>query len=446
MPILLTEAEAKTLLQKVMAYSKADECLLSLEGEEVNNIRYAQNKVTTCGSKTFATLSVQSVFGKQVGIATIDEFDEPSLEKVVRRAEELARLAPENPEYMSVLSPQAYLRTKGYYETTAHIAADDRAQAVAQSIQLARSARQIVSGYLEDRSGYTALLNSAGLFAYYPSSRVQFSATVRTEAGTGSGYCSQGVSDFSKLNTKAATQISLQKAIRSVEARALEPGKYTVILEPLAAAVMMEHIFRNLDARSADEGRSFLSKSGGKSKLGERLVDERITIYSDPTNPDLPASPFSADGQAQDKINWIDKGVVRNLIYSRYWAQKKGVKAIPAPSNFMVMGGSASLDELIKSTNRGILVTKFWYTRSVDPQSLLITGLTRDGTFYIENGQIKYPIKNFRFNESPVIMLNNLEMLGQSERIVSSDGGNRHYLVPSMKIREFTFTSLSDAV
>ena len=446
MPILLTETEAKTLLQKALAYSKADECLLSLEGEEVANIRYAQNKVTTCGSKAYATLSVQSVFSKKVGVATIDEFDDASLEKVVRRSEELARLAPENPEYMPVLAPQAYLPTRGYYETTAHLSAIDRAKAVSQSIQVARSGKQIVSGYLEDRSGYTALLNSAGLFAYYPSSRVQFSATVRTQAGTGSGYSTQGVSDVTKLNTEAATRISLQKALGSVGTRALEPGKYTVILEPLAAAVMMEHIFRNLDARTADEGRSFLSKPGGKSKLGERLVDERITIYSDPTNPDLPASPFSPEGQAQEKINWIEKGVVKHLIYSRFWAAQKGIKSVPAPSNFMVMGGSASLDELIKSTQRGILVTKFWYTRSVDPQTLLITGLTRDGTFYIENGQIKYPIKNFRFNESPVIMLNNLDMLGKSERIVSSDGGNRHYLMPSMKIREFTFTSLSDAV
>ncbi|MBC7892402.1 MAG: TldD/PmbA family protein, partial [Sphingobacteriaceae bacterium] len=215
--------------------------------------------------------------------------------------------------------------------------------------------------------------------------------------------------------------------------------------EPSAAAVLLENIFFNFDARSADEGRSFLSKPGGKTKLGEKIVDERITIYSDPTNAELPGSPWSGDGQALEKMTWIDKGVVKNLAYSRFWAQKKGVKPVPFPSNVIVAGGTASLDDMIKSTTRGILVTKLWYIRFVDPQTLLVTGLTRDGTFFIENGKIKHPIKNFRFNESPIIMLNNLETLGKPERAVSTES-ERSYLIPPMKIREFTFTSLSDAV
>ena len=446
MSIILTETEAKTLLQKALTFSKANECEVNLQGEEWSNIRYALNKVSTCGSKVYKTLSVQSAFGTKVGVATIDEFDDASLEKVVRRSEELAQLAPENPEYVGLVGPQKYLPATGFFDSTANMAAIDRAKAVAQSIQIARAQKQTVAGYLEDRTGFSAMMNSKGLFAYYPSTKINFSATIRTDNGTGSGFAAQGVSDFSKLNTASATQAALMKALGTVGARAIEPGKYTVILEPLAAAVMLEHLFRSLDARSADEGRSFLSKSGGKTKLGERIVDERVTIYSDPTNPELPASPWGADGRAQEKINWIEKGVIKNLSYSRYWAQKKGVKAVPAPTNFMMVGGSATLDELIKSTQRGVLVTKFWYIRSVDPQSLLVTGLTRDGTFYIENGKIKHPVKNFRFNESPVIMLNNLETLGKVERVVSSEGSFTNYLIPAMKIREFTFTSLSDAV
>ncbi|AUD04398.1 TldD/PmbA family protein [Spirosoma pollinicola] len=446
MSVILPEADAKALLQKALTYSKADECEVHLEGEEWSNIRYALNKVSTCGSKVYKTLSVQSAYGKKVGVATIDELDDASLEKVVRRSEEIARLAPENPEYMGVLGPQKYVPASGFFDATATLSAEARAKAVGQSIQIARSEKQTVAGYLEDRVSYSAMMNTKGLFAYYPSTKVNFSATIRTENGTGSGFSAQGVSDFPKLNTASATQIALQKALGSVGARAIEPGKYTVILEPLAAAVLLEHLFRSLDARSADEGRSFLSKPGGKTKLGEQLMDERVTIYSDPTNPELPASPWAADGRAQEKINWIEKGVVKNLSYSRYWAQKKGVKAVPAPTNVMMVGGTASLDELIKSTQRGILVTKFWYIRSVDPQSLLVTGLTRDGTFYIENGKIKHPVKNFRFNESPVIMLNNLETLGKVERVVSTEGSFTNYLIPAMKIREFTFTSLSDAV
>ena len=445
MSIILSESEAKALLQKVLAYSKADECEITLLGEERGNLRYARNEVSTSGSLINQNLSVQSSFGKKVGVATIDEFSDESLEKVVKRSEELAQLAPENPEYVSILGPQTYLKSSGFFESTAGINADKRADAVSKSLELSRAKNLTAAGFLDNQKGYTAILNSKGLFAYYPSTSVNFSLTVRTPDGTGSGYIARGYSDVNKLDTAAATTIAIQKAMGSMNAKALEPGKYTVILEPTAAAVLLENIYFNFDARSADEGRSFLSKPGGKTKLGEKIVDERVNIYSDPLHPDLPSSPWAGDGQPLGKTSWIEKGVVKNMIYSRYWAQKNNVKPVPSPSNVIMEGGTATMEELIKSTKQGILVTKLWYIREVDPQTLLLTGLTRDGTFYIENGVIKHPVKNFRFNESPVIMLNNLETLGKSERVVSTES-DRNYMVPPMKIREFTFSSLSDAV
>jgi predicted Zn-dependent protease len=445
MAIILTEAEAKTLLQKVLSYSKADECEVNLSGEERGNIRYARNEVSTSGNKINQNLVVQSSFGKKVGVATIDEFDDASLEKVVRRAEELARLAPENPEAMPVLGPQTYLKTNGFFQNTANLTADARAEAVAKSLDLTRAANLTAAGFLDDYRGYQAMMNSKGLFAYYPSTNVNFSLTVRTPDGKGSGYVARGYSDVAKLDTAAATRIAMQKAAASVDAKALEPGKYTVILEPTAAAVLLEQLAFGVDARSADEGRSFMSKPGGKTKLGEKLVDPRVTIYSDPTNADLPASPWAGDGQPLRKVMWIEKGVVKNLAYSRYWAQKQGKQPVPSPNNMIMEGGTASLEELIRGTQRGILVTKLWYIREVDPQTLLLTGLTRDGTFLIENGKIKHAVKNFRFNESPIIMLNNVEQLGRPERVVSTESDG-NYLIPPMKIREFTFSSLSDAV
>ncbi|MEA5426607.1 TldD/PmbA family protein [Arcicella lustrica] len=445
MSVILTESEAKTLLEKVLKYSKADECEVNLSGEIRGNIRYARNEVSTSGALTNQNLSVQSAFGKKVGVATIDEFDEASLEKVVRRSEELAQLAPENPEYVGLLGPQTYIKSDGYFDSTASVSPDTRAEAVSKSLKLSREQKLVAAGFLEDQKGYTAMMNSKGLFAYYKSTNVNFSLTVRTEDGTGSGYVAKGYSDVNKLDTAAATKIAMQKSLGSKGARALEPGKYTVILEPTAAVVLLENIYFDMDARSADEGRSFFSKPGGKTKLGEKIVDERVTFFSDPTHPELPASSWSGDGLPQEKLMWIDKGVVKNLSYSRYWAKEKGVKPVPFPNNMIMTGGTATLEEMIKSTQRGILVTKLWYIRSVDPQTLLQTGLTRDGTFYIEDGKIKYPIKNFRFNESPIIMLNNLEMLGKTERVVSTES-NQNYMVPPMKIREFTFSSLSDAV
>jgi len=445
MAVILSEAEAKALLQKVLSYSKADECEVNLLGETRGNLRYARNEVSTSGALTNKNLTVQSSFGKKVGVASIDEFDDASLQKVVSRAEELARLAPENPEHVGVLEPQQYVKSNGYFESTASITPDTRAEAVAKSLKLSREQKLVAAGFLEDRKGFTAMMNSKGLFAYYTDTNVNFSLTVRTEDGKGSGYVAKGYSDINKLDTAAATRIAIQKSLGSANAQALEPGKYTVILEPTAAVVLLENIFFDMNARSTDEGRSSFSKAGGKSKLGEKVVDERVTFYSDPQHPELPASPWSGDGQPQKKMSWIEKGVVKNLAYSRFWAQKKGVKPVPFPNNMIMEGGTATLEEMIKSTKRGILVTKLWYIRSVDPQTLLQTGLTRDGTFYIEDGKIKYPIKNFRFNESPIIMLNNLETLGKPERVVSTES-NQNYIVPPMKIREFTFSSLSDAV
>ena len=442
---ILTKDEAYALMKKVLSFSKADECEVNLNGGINGNIRYARNSVSTSGRISQSTLVVSSAFGKKLGVATINEFDDASLEKVVRRAEELAQLAPENPEFMPFLGPQQYAEPKTFVPGTAAITPKQRTDFVEQSLNVAKASKAVAAGFLEDSSTYAAMMNSKGLFAYNTSTNTNFSITVRTEDGLGSGYATRGYNDITKLDTKRATEIATEKAVKSATAKAIEPGKYTVILEPAAAAVLLERLIFGLDARQADEGRSFMSKPGGKSRLGEKLVDERVNIYSDPLNPDLPTSTWTGDGRAQEKTNWIEKGVAKNFSYSRYWAQKQNAKPVPAPDGIIMEGGTKSLEELIRGTKKGVLVTRLWYIRDVDPQTLLLTGLTRDGTFYIEDGKIQFPVKNFRFNESPIIMLNNLEELGKPERTVSVES-NVNYLLPPIKVRDFTFTSLSDAV
>ncbi|MHA6246307.1 TldD/PmbA family protein [Pontibacter sp. CAU 1760] len=436
---ILSKEEAQAILKKALSYSKADECEITLTGNTGGNIRYARNEVSTSGAEENVSMSVESRFGKRSGVATINEFDDKSLEKVIRRSEETAKLAPESPEYIALLGPQTYATTKEFFESTNKVDPAYRADAAAKSIAAASAKGLTAAGFLEHYSNFTAKMNNKGLFAYHPSTIVDFSVTMRTEDGTGSGYVTQDFSDISKLDTGKASQIAADKAANSRNAKALEPGKYTVILEPAASIDLLQNMFFNMDQRNAEEGRSFLSKVGGKTKLGEKLVDERITVYSDPNNLEVPSAPFAGDGRPQQKVTWIDKGVVKNLSNSRYWASNKGAVSVPPPGNIIMEGGNESLEDMIKSTKRGILVTRLWYIRTVDPQTLLYTGLTRDGTFYIENGKIKYPVKNFRFNESPVIMLNNLEALGKPQRISGS-------MIPPMKIRDFTFTSLSDAV
>jgi predicted Zn-dependent protease len=436
---LLTKDEARQILEKILSYSKAEECEANLNGNVSGNIRYARNTVTTSGAQNDATLVVQSSYGKKTGTATINEFDDASLEKAVRRSEELAKLAPENPEYVNFLEPQRYLDSKAYFESTAAITPEYRTQVAANSIKPSRAKNLTAAGFMQNNVAFQAMINSKGLSAYHQETGVNFSVTVRTNDGTGSGYVTRDHNDVTKLDTAAASQIAIEKAELSKNPVAIEPGKYTVILEPAASIELLQNMIFNMDARQTDEGRTFLAKAGGGTRVGEKLMDERVTIYSDPTHAEVPTATWGGDGRPQERIVWIEKGVVKNLFYSRYWAQKKGVKAIPPPSNGVMEGGNATVEEMVRATKKGILVSRTWYIRTVDPQTLLYTGLTRDGLFYIENGKIKHAVKNFRFNESPVIMLNNLEALGQPQRI----NGN---LVPPMMIRDFTFTSLSDAV
>ena len=411
---IYTKEEAKKILEKALSFSKADTCEINLNGSNSGNIRYARNTVSTSGYSSTQSLAVQSSFGKKSGTATIDEFDDASLEKVVRRAEELANLSPENPEFMEPLGPQTYDESISYSEATANITPEYRAKVASSGIIPAAAQDVTAAGFFNDSAGFSAMINSKGLFAYNKSTNTDFTVTMRTNDGTGSGWVSRDFNDVSKFNADEASKTAIDKAVMSREAKAIEPGKYTVILEPAAASDLLRNMFRS-------------------------IVDERVNIWSDPLNSEVPTSTWNGEGQPLKKTTWLENGVVKNLAYDRFWANEKGVEPVPFPSNAIMAGGDASLEDLIKGTKKGILVTRLWYIRSVDPQTLLYTGLTRDGTFYIENGQIKYPVKNFRFNESPIIMLNNLETLGKQVRI---DGN----LIPYMKIRDFTFTSLSDAV
>ncbi|KAA1243255.1 TldD/PmbA family protein [Aquimarina sp. RZ0] len=436
---IYTKEEAKQIMEKALSFSTADACVINISGSESGNIRYARNTVSTSGHRSNQTLSVQSSFGKKSGTATIDEFDDESLKKVVRRAEELAKLSPENPEFMAPLAPQKYDEYLTFKETTANITPEYRAGVASSSIEPAAAKDITAAGFFNDSSGFSALLNSKGLFAYNKSTNASFTVTMRSNDGTGSGWVTRDFNDVNKFDASEASKVAIDKATMSREAKAIEPGKYTVILEPAASVGLLGNMASAFNARTADEGRSFMSKEGGGTKLGERIVDERVNIWSDPLHPEVPTSTWNSAGQPLKKTTWLENGIVKNLAYSRYWAKEKGVDPVPSPRGFIMQGGDASLEDLIKGTKKGILVTRLWYIRNVDPQTLLYTGLTRDGTFYIENGKIKYPVKNFRFNESPVIMLNNLEKLGKQVRI----NGN---LIPYMKIRDFTFTSLSDAV
>lgn len=438
----MTEAEAKAILDKVIALSKADECTATLTGSVDGNIRFARNDVSTSGVVSDTSLAVQVAFGTRVGTTTINAFTDDALQRVVRRAEELAKLAPESPEFVPAVEKQSYRPSPTWREATAAITPGQRADVARASIEPCAKQNLVAAGFLNDSNSFVALANSNNVFGYQRSTEMDYTCTVRTADSQGSGWVGRNLNDFSAFKPEEEIEIAMRKAKASAEARALEPGKYTVVLEPAAAAGLISFMFNFFDARRADEGRSFLSKAGGGNKIGEQVFDPRVNFITDPWHPELPALPWDGSGLARERMAYVENGKVLNLDYSRYWAKKQNKKAMGSPGNVIMAGGTKSTADLVREVERGILVTRTWYIRMVDPQTVLLTGLTRDGTFYIENGQIRYPLKNFRFNESPVIMLNNIDELGRPVRV--GDGGG--LLIPPMRLRDFTFTSLSDAI
>jgi len=268
---------------------------------------------------------------------------------------------------------------------------------------------------------------------------------VRTADGTGSGWAGADHADWGQLDFAGVSARAIEKARLSRNPVAVEPGRYTVILEPQAVGDLVQLLANQLSARSADEGRSAFTKPGGGNKVGEQIVDRRVTLFSDPADVQVLGAPFDGEGMPLRRQTWIENGVLKQLVYSRYWAQKQGRQPTGGAASVKLAGGTATLDEMIRSTPRGILVTRFWYLRPVDPRTVLYTGLTRDGTFLVEDGKITKSIRNLRFNESPLFMLNNLEMIGQPVRVAGTEQGG-DVVMPPLKVRDFTFTSLSEAV
>ena len=444
----LSRTDCEDIARRALSFATADETRITIASGQQGNTRFAVNQISTAGDSYNATVTVQSSFGARTGASSTNRLEAGSLRDAVQTAERLARLSPEDPEALPLLGPQQYAETAGWSDSTAALEPAERASAVQLITAPARAAGLISTGYLEANAGALAVANSRGLFAYARSTSCALTTTVRTPDGTGSGWAGGSHFDWSRIDAASFGARAIEKARLSRSPVAVEPGRYTVVLEPTAVGNLVQLIAGALSARSADEGRSFFSRPGGGNKIGLKVVDERVTLISDPQDPEAPATPFTLEGLPLGRTVWIDKGVVRNLAYDRYWAQRQSQPASAAGATLRMSGGSATTDEMIASTRRGLLVTRFWYIRGVDARTILYTGLTRDGTFLIENGRITKAVKNLRFNESPIFMLNNIEAMGAPVRVSASEAGGAGsaVVVPPLKVRDFTFTSLSDAI
>ena len=444
----LTRSECEDIARRVLAFATANETRVTINSGQQGNTRFAVNQISTAGDSYNAGISVQSSFGRRSGSSSTNRLDDDSLRGTVQMAERLARLSPEDPEALPLLGPQQYGESAAWSEATASLEPTERAKAVQLIAAPARVANLLSTGYLEANAGAFAVANSRGLFAYNRSTSCALTTTVRTPDGTGSGWAGAAHFDWSRLDPAALGTRAIEKARLSRSPVAIEPGRYTVILEPTAVGNLVQLISGALSARSADEGRSFFARPGGGNKVGLKVVDERVTLVSDPFDPEAPSSPFTGEGLPVTRTVWIENGIVRNLAYDRYWAERQSRTPTSVAGTLRMSGGTATTDEMISSTRRGLLITRFWYIRAVDARTILYTGLTRDGTFLIENGRITRAVKNLRFNESPIFMLNNIEAMGVPVRVSASESGGagNAIVVPPIKVRDFTFTSLSDAI
>jgi predicted Zn-dependent protease len=460
----LSEEQARALAHRVLAFATADETRVNITSGWSGNTRFAGNEITTSGGTTNTTVTVTATIGKRRASSSTNILDDESLRRTVDLAERLARLSPEDPEAMPELGAQTYTPVNGYFDRTAELTPETRAVAAKRAIDTAEAAgagneRLFVAGFLQADAGANAVATSRGLFAYHRNSSADLSTTVRTPDATGSGWASAGARDWGLLDPAALGRAAAKKAVASRKPSAIEPGLYTVVLEPQAVSDIIPQLIGAFNARANDEGRGTFSKPGGATKLGEKIADERVTIFSDPTDPDLLAQPFDGGGFPLRRVVYIENGILKSFSYDRYWAQQKGVPATSGGGGgfggggggggggfggggggLKFVGGSKSTEELIAGTTRGILVTHFFYIRSLDQRTVLLTGLTRDGTFLIENGKVTRPLKNFRWNESPLFMLNKIDEIGRAERTAAGQ------VMPSLKVRDFNFTSLSDAV
>jgi predicted Zn-dependent protease len=458
-----TRQQAKALADQILSYSKARECEVALDESRAGYTRFAANDITTSGTSRTLNISVTSRDGKRSGTVHASDTEPSVLRSAVRRSEELMEASSEDNEYIEGVGPQKYPEIRAFYEETDKATAKDRAAGVKKALELSRSKGLEASGFFETISRWDAIANKKKNFGFHASTTTRFSNTMRTADGTGSGWAGTSGPRFGQIPTQALVERAARKAEMSASPRDLAPGKYTVILEPAAVADLIGSLILALSKRAADEGRSFMSKPGGGNRMGEKLFADSVTIRSDPFDPRVPGRPWSGGGgrggglgfggfgggsgagEPVRKVTWIEKGEVKTLSVDRHWGAKTKTQPIPFSGSLIMSGGSGSIEDLVARTERGLLITHFFYIRAVNPQIVELTGLTRDGVWLVEKGKIVHPVNNFRFNESPVNLLKNVD--GLTEAVPTAGGmGGGGMVVPGVRAKDFSFTSKSDAV
>jgi predicted Zn-dependent protease len=396
----MTATETRAICERVLGLVHADAGEVRLSDGEDLHLRHASNDVTSNALVHRTDLSLTVSYGRRSATLSTNQLgggqlDDASIRRLVDRAETMAKLAPENPEHMPPLGPTQFAMPVTWAEATAAASPEAVIPSIRPVIERARNAGVDTAGYLKRTVVGSTLANTSGLFVHQRSTTVGFSVTARTPAGRGSGWASTQATDIRDLDLAAAGDRAIQKALDSRNPVERRPGRTTVV------------------------------------------------IFSDPLDTSAPC-PTHSGGLPLVHTPWIDSGVLKTLAVERFWAKKQGVTPQPGPGNLLMAGEGRSLDELVGMVDDGVLVTRIWYLRSVDPQTLLLTGLTRDGTFAILKGKLAGPVKNFRFNVSPAQMLERLVASGVPTRVLGAESDSPA-CVPAIVVEDFNLSSVSDA-
>ena len=459
---MLTKDKSADIFSRLRKFSTADEVEALIAGGQSALTRFANNTIHQNVAEENYVVSVRTVFGGRTARATTNKFDDESLKQAVLASEALAKVQEPDPDLLPLAGPEDYEGAaqvgRAFYETSS-LTPGQRAAAVEKIVAVAKKQKLTAAGIFSNSESVEAVLNSRGLVAYHTQTSSEISVTML--GGDSSGWQKANSPDARNLNPVALAETAARKALQSAKPRELPAGKHTVILEPAAVLDLVGFMFWDFAGMAILDQRSFLN-----NRVGTKVFGENITVWDDVSHPLQSGAPFDGEGVRRQRVRLVDKGVVQRLVYARSTARKMresehAAKAGPieptghgfplpneigeAPINIVFEGPgqaqSKGVDQMIAGTERGVLITRLWYIREVDPYEKILTGMTRDGTFYIENGELKNGIRNFRFNESLLHMLSNVEEMGAPVRASGEESFDM--VVPPMKVRDFNFTEVT---
>lgn len=437
-PKLTSRQEFEFLADLVMSHSTGDHTFFSLHDSHGGTTRFANNQIIQNVNLRRGSLSITVAFGRQHGTASTTDFTAGAVRETLKQAESLARLSPDDPEYLPPVNAQTYLSLPTSRPETSAAGPARRLDYAREAIGQCKMENLNAAGTVSSSTAAVGLAAETGLRAYEERTEGRFSLTV--QAGDATGWSAAAHRSIDRLHVQERTLAAIIKAKRGAdEPQELPPGRYTVILEPAAVAGLLSWMIWMLDAKSFYKGTSPFS-----GKLGSRIIDRRLSLLNHPAHADLLGNGFTHEGLPVIESGWIESGVLTQLLHDRYTACEHQIDPLTTLESPHLSGErpiGTRVDDLIRTTQRGILVTNFWYIRPVNPSDLTLTGMTRDGTFLIENGEITSAVRNFRFHESPLRAFNQVEAYTTPAEAVTSETGKA--LVPAMRIHDFHFSSVT---